>query len=468
MLRIIAIVLCLIMFTSGQHQLPQGKVEVLSPSKLKVTVPEKAGIMRVSFFGRVNQELQTNDNGTIAKELQQTTGGLWTVEDATVNLKAGDTLYYRLHFDYFDGKTVNNVQQDMQKLVIDKPILEAPTTSKPTTTTPKCEFTPTMVNGKRSCSGKIIFQEFFKEIAPIRWQTETKFAQGPDYEFVMYQAHAENLFIQNDMLHIRPTLVDSRLGPKATLTITEYDIGENCTGVPDSLECVQRPKAWMVLPPIFSSQITTKYRMSFVYGTIEVRAKLPKGDWIYPQLQLRSKSDYYGPDYDSGLIQIAFAPGNARNNKVLSGGCVFGESVFARNYGVRTIQSTKEWSQNFHIFKLEWRPDGVTLSVDNDVYGNIYPPDGGFATETELGMHGATVQRWRKGSQMAPFDKEMYLMFGVGVGGFTFGNRKGVQQPWDNDDPKAQLNFYKATDQWYGTWSNDSRLIVDYVRIWAL
>ncbi|KAK5642298.1 hypothetical protein RI129_008465 [Pyrocoelia pectoralis] len=470
MYRTVAIILCLGIVARCQYQMPQEKIEIAWWSKLKISVPGKTGIKRVSFFGSVNREIRANDNGTIIKELQQTGTGLWSFEDNTVNFKVGDTLYYRLQFDYFDGKNVNNIQQEMQKLgkFIDRPILERPTTIKPATTTTKCEYTPTMVNGKRSCSRRHIFQEQFNEITPIRWQIETKFPRGPDYEFVMYQDNPENLFIEHHMLHIHPTLVDNRLGPKSVLTTTEYDAGENCTGILGSDECIQKPKAWMILPPIFSSQITTKYRFSFVYGTIEIRAKLPKGDWIYPQIQLRSKSDYYGPDYDSGLIQIAFAPGNAHNNKVLSGGFVFGESIFARNYGVRTILSTKEWSHDFHIFRLEWRPDGVTLSVDNEVYGNVYPPEGGFVTESELRVRGPTMVRWQRGSDMAPFDKEMYLIIGVGVGGFTFSNRKGVQQPWDNDDPKAQLNFYKATDQWYSTWSNHSRLIVDYVKIWAL
>lgn len=62
----------------------------------------------------------------------------------------------------------------------------------------------------------------------------------------------------------------------------------------------------------------------------------------------------------------------------------------------------------------------------------------------------------------------MYLLLGVGAGGQCFPNRDDNTKPWDNDDPKAQLNFYKDQSGWSQTWKADSELLVDYVKIWAL
>lgn len=55
-----------------------------------------------------------------------------------------------------------------------------------------------------------------------------------------------------------------------------------CTGVAGSLDCKLHPEAGFVVPPVLSAQLNTKGKFSFKYGKIEVTAKLPEGDWLYP------------------------------------------------------------------------------------------------------------------------------------------------------------------------------------------
>lgn len=61
----------------------------------------------------------------------------------------------------------------------------------------------------------------------------------------------------------------------------------------------------------------------------------------------------------------------------------------------------------------------------------------------------------------------MYLSIGVGVGGHNFID-DSPDKPWSNADPKSQRKFWNAKDTWFKTWTEDSRLQVDYVKIWAL
>lgn len=327
-----------------------------------------------------------------------------------------------------------------------------------------------MVNGKPSCKGHLIFQEDFKQLSESTWQPEVKFAGDPDYEFVIYQKNKENLYVEDDKLHIKPTLLEDKYGKGFVSNSNGLDLGNECTGVQDSLDCQLKPKAWIILPPVISAKITTKDSFSFIYGTIEIRARLPKGDWIYPELYLRSKNDDYGAGLDSGLIRIAFTPGNTDDSsKKLVGGCILGQSVTARNYGLKSIRSQTNWNDDFHVFKVEWKTDRITVLVDDVVYGNIYPPSEGFASEAfDLALEEATAERWKKGSALAPFDKEMYLTLGVGAGGQCIPNRDDGSKPWDNNDSKAQLAFYRAQDTWSKTWSDDSALVIDYVKVWAL
>lgn len=56
----------------------------------------------------------------------------------------------------------------------------------------------------------------------------------------------------------------------------------SCTAAAGTPVCRKTYDAGFILPPVISSQISTKNKFSFKYGKIEIRAKLPRGDWIYP------------------------------------------------------------------------------------------------------------------------------------------------------------------------------------------
>lgn len=155
---------------------------------------------------------------------------------------------------------------------------------------------------------------------------------------------------------------------------TELWFGSSCTGEKGTFECVQKPRAWFILPPVLSSEINTRNSFSFKYGTVEISAKLPEGHWIYPsntskfcpstlyrfykilELYLTPKNNAYGEGLDSGRIVIAFAAGNADNNRKLSGGCVLGGSDGGRSYAMKVLEGDKDWSDGFHTFKLVWTP----------------------------------------------------------------------------------------------------------------
>lgn len=48
-------------------------------------------------------------------------------------------------------------------------------------------------------------------------------------------------------------------------------------------ECHQQAVAYNILPPVISAKIVTKNHFDFRYGVVEVRAKFPEGDWLYPR-----------------------------------------------------------------------------------------------------------------------------------------------------------------------------------------
>jgi len=46
--------------------------------------------------------------------------------------------------------------------------------------------------------------------------------------------------------------------------------------------------------PIASARLRTAETFSFKYGRVEIKAKLPKGDWMWPAIWMLPKNNEYG------------------------------------------------------------------------------------------------------------------------------------------------------------------------------
>lgn len=92
------------------------------------------------------------------------------------------------------------------------------------------------------------------------------------------------------------------------------------------------------------------------------------------------------------------------------------------------------FSDDFHVYALEWTPDYLRFFVDGDEIGTVTPPAGGF---WELGNLSSTDCRnpWEGSPKIAPFDQEFYIIINLAVGGTIFfpddaSNPGG--KPWEN------------------------------------
>ena len=86
-------------------------------------------------------------------------------------------------------------------------------------------------------------------------------------------------------LYLKPTLTAERLG-EAALTSETLDLWG---GTPSSMctenqfyGCSRTGNGANILNPIQSARIRTAETFNFKYGRVEVRAQLPRGDWLWP------------------------------------------------------------------------------------------------------------------------------------------------------------------------------------------
>lgn len=123
-----------------------------------------------------------------------------------------------------------------------------------------------------------------------------------------------------------------------------------------------------------SARLTTQGKRSWKYGRFEIRAKLPKGQGMWPAVWMMPKDEVYGRWPLSGEIDIVETTGRELN----------------RNYG--TIHYGPEWPNNqmtgayyeldqgdfsddFHVFVLEWKPFSLRWLVDGVEYSFKVPTD---------------------------------------------------------------------------------------------
>ncbi|KAL1123448.1 hypothetical protein AAG570_002528 [Ranatra chinensis] len=201
-----------------------------------------------------------------------------------------------------------------------------------------------------------------------------------------------------------------------------------------------------------SARVHTKDSFAFRYGKVQIRARLPVGDWIVPEIWLQPKDYEYGPDYASGRIRIALARGN-RQLKVgdwdIGGDTV--ESGILVGLGEQVQGRVVEWKipdgeqRKFHNFTLIWTPDNLSFSVDDLEPLKLLGPDQQKLSQL-LSFEEPLADTWKNGTAIAPFDQEFYISLGVSVGGvrdFPDNSTSGsYAKPWENMQFKVSSFFF--------------------------
>lgn len=152
-----------------------------------------------------------------------------------------------------------------------------------------------------------------------------------------------------------------------------------------------------------SARLLTKGKFAFQYGTIEVRAKLPKGRGTWPAIWMMSEniknSPYDGEidvmehvGYHQGFVHAALH--TKENNKVT--GTEKTNAVFVKNV-----------SERFHVYKADWSPEKIDFYIDDKKF---------FSYENK-----------EKTSKTWPFDQPYYLILNLAVGGL-WGGKEGIDE----------------------------------------
>lgn len=152
-----------------------------------------------------------------------------------------------------------------------------------------------------------------------------------------------------------------------------------------------------------SARLVSKNKGDWLYGLIEVRAKLPSGRGTWPAIWMLPTSMEYGAWPSSGEIDImehvGYDPG-------IIHATVHTDSLnHIKGTQVGKNINVDDCSSQFHVYKVEWDSGRVDAYVDNEKY---------FSFDNKY----LDYKTW-------PFDKKFHLLLNIAIGG-SWGGAQGV------------------------------------------
>jgi beta-glucanase (GH16 family) len=173
-----------------------------------------------------------------------------------------------------------------------------------------------------------------------------------------------------------------------------------------------------------SACINNKNKCNFLYGKVEIRAKIPASRGTLAALWMLPNKMEYGDWLKSGEIDLVERVGHDPENLHFT---IHTEAFneFARTKQGKIIQIGEKQSRaSFHIYSMEWYPDKLVFLLD----------------EQKVFQFDKQADDYRKW----PFDKPFYLIMNLAVGG-PWGGRQGIDE-----------------------YALPQKLLIDYVRIYEL
>lgn len=152
-----------------------------------------------------------------------------------------------------------------------------------------------------------------------------------------------------------------------------------------------------------SARLVTRNNGDWLYGRVEVRAKLPTGCGTWPAIWMLSTDWEYGGWPESGEIDIMENVGY-NPDSVFS---AVHTATYNHNIGTQKAAGIElaDCDEEFHVYAMEWDKDEINTYVDNNHVFAFSNEDTGY-------------KEW-------PFDKRFHLLLNIAIGG-TWGGAQGV------------------------------------------
>ncbi|ORY82429.1 concanavalin A-like lectin/glucanase domain-containing protein [Protomyces lactucae-debilis] len=351
----------------------------------------------------------------------------------------------------------------------------------------------------------LVFEDSFDSFDETVWQREVELGGYGTGEFEWTTPFENNSYVKDGKLHLVPHVSAWPPAEGTVLNLTDLGI---CTvdnaysGRSPVADCqaTYNTSLGTVIPPISSARLSTRLSHSIHYGRVEVTAKLPVGDWLWPAIWMMPTNNTYGKWPQSGEIDIMESRGNGvdfisvnEQQQHFPGGhdatystLHWGPAIpyiydaWAKTTdGMRYPSGLSSLTSGYHVYGIEWSPRSIRTYVDKKLtrVAHFKFPEGGFWGQGDFDAGRSAwstesfLNPWTTGSSHAPFDQDFHLIINLAVGATNgyFNTISGLL-PWSGSRNEAIQGFMKARERWEPSWKSESEraFTIDSVRMWKL
>ncbi|KAF3934530.1 Beta-glucanase [Dactylella cylindrospora] len=332
----------------------------------------------------------------------------------------------------------------------------------------------------------LVLDDSFETIDPNTWNYEVQVDGFGNGQFDWTTSDPSNIYVSKDGLRIVPTLTNETTKISNDQIINGYTLNLTTDGSCTSqtrTACGVKSNSTkgIIINPVRSGRLTTKGKKGIRFGKIEIQAKLPAGDWMWPAIWMMPRDSVYGDWPRSGEIDIVESRGNNYEypeggvntySSALHWGPYPGANAYWRTMG-RTEIRRSDFSQEFRTFGLEWTEDYIVTYVGSRIHQVMFIKfdKGGFWERGDFIAQNATADSnpWRNANnKAAPFDQEFYLLLNVAIGATNGYFKDSAIKPWIDGTGREMRDFWDAVDEWYPTWGpvEDRGMTIKRVKMW--
>lgn len=226
------------------------------------------------------------------------------------------------------------------------------------------------------------------------WVYETGYIRNREYQFYTNK-RVENSFVQEGKLTLRAQ--------------KEQYLNPRFQGDVSSIHPVNRSKSLTDIQtaPCTSASINTFGKQSFLYGRIEVRAKVPAGKGVWPAIWLLGTNHPVKGWPLCGEIDIMEYVG--KNENKIHGTVHYPRTMSdpshrSKGRGVYSLEPYK----HFHTYAIEWNENEILFFLNNTVYFRYDIENSGVGSEVFRKPHYLLLNLAIGGSWGGPVDPEIF------------------------------------------------------------
>lgn len=124
--------------------------------------------------------------------------------------------------------------------------------------------------------------------------------------------------------------------------------------------------------PYTSARLTTEGKQSFKYGRIDIRARLPFGQGLWPALWMLGDNFSTAGWPACGEIDIMeLIGGDGLNDRTVHGTAHWDAGGQASHTGLTSLPDGEKFADEFHVFTITWDQNYIRWFVDDVQYHNL-------------------------------------------------------------------------------------------------